>query len=72
MRSLFRRQPIIRLMLEQPVQPVPVRSQPIVLLRSAREAAANCAAIEQARYMREQHEEQLKNLVETERLQRWA
>jgi hypothetical protein len=70
--SLFRRQPIIRLNLQQPFQPVPVRSLPIVLLRSTDAAEANCAEIAYARYRREQAEAQLEEFIETQRLQRWA
>jgi hypothetical protein len=68
---LFRCQPLIRLNLAA-VQPEPrrVRAQP-VLLRSAVQAEENCAEIAYARRRREEHEAQLKDIVETERLLRW-
>lgn len=74
---LFRRQPFIRLKLEQPVQIVALSADNItavqpVLLRSAAQAEQNCAAIAYARRKREEGEAQLKELIETERLERWA
>jgi hypothetical protein len=73
-RSLLRHQSLIRLNLTQPFKSVPRPAQaPLVLLRSAAQAEQNCAEIAQARYMREQREERLKNLVETERMeQQWV
>jgi hypothetical protein len=68
--NLFRRQPIIRLKLEQPVQPVPRPDHAqIVLLRSAAQAERNCEAIKHAQDLRELRETQLKELVEVQRME---
>ena len=73
MLRLLRHQPLIRLKLEQPPQSADkiTAIQP-VLLRSAAQAEQNCAEIAYARNRREEREAQLKELFETERLQRWA
>jgi hypothetical protein len=74
--SLFRRQPITVLNLEQPRQIVSLSADKItagtIYVRSAAQAEQNCAAIKHAQELREEREAQLKELVETDRLQRWS
>ncbi len=72
--SLFHRQPFIRLNLEHPVLPQsPARSQDIVLLQSAAQAARDCAEIEYARAGREEREAHLRELAHAQRMeQQWA
>jgi hypothetical protein len=72
----FRRQPFIRLKLEQPPQIVSLSADKItagtIYVRSAAQAELNCAAIKHAQELREEREAQLKELFENDSLQKWA
>ena len=64
-RGLFRRPCIVRLDLRTPVRPIPRPNwvRELAPLRSAAEAARNCAEIRQAQERREEHEAALKAAV---------